>query len=81
MICPGCGNTLRKDNQRGACARCVDAGTVKPNAEKPDYQIMRRFRTVARGLGLEPARLIEGFARDFLERAASRVAAMEKDPP
>lgn len=79
--CRICGAATRKDNGSGAHWRCYVAEReerkaarragldVAPSSTAPPTE--EQFRSLARGLGLEPAELVERFQRDWISRVAN----------
>ena len=73
--CPGCNKTLRYDNTRGACSKCIASGeatAVKapPGAprEKAAPSVRKQFKSVTAALDIDGDELLEGFCRDWLEK-------------
>lgn len=89
--CPHCGKTLRSDNTRGACSKCLAKGKGEGEAAAParssrnghltHAQTKKRFRTVAEALGIDGDKLLEQFMVGWLEKIRESVRAPEELEP
>lgn len=77
--CADCGKRLNRNNQVGRCWQCssksakpagAQSNAPRSSASSGDADTIKRFKTVATALGVNPDRLLATFAEGWLERVA-----------